>query len=123
MAIKHALVWLDHHEAKVFFLHDDSFEEKHVKAPHAHVFDKHHPADAAHFFRDTWNAVKDCTEILLVGPGNTKNELKRHVEAHDRRGAARIVAVETLDHPTDRELVAIARKQFAKIDRMLGTAP
>ena len=32
----------------------------------------------------------------------------------------RVVGVETLDHPSDRELLAYARKYFRRVDSLLG---
>jgi hypothetical protein len=47
----------------------------------------------------------------------------KHVHAHDPKLEARIVGVETVDHPTDGQLAAFARRYFQAADRMLGLAP
>jgi hypothetical protein len=40
------------------------------------------------------------------------------VHEHDRALEPRVVGVETVDHPTDRQLVAYAKKYFARSDRI-----
>ena len=56
--------------------------------------------------------------ILLAGPGTGKVEFKHYLSEHAPKIDARISAVETLDHPTDGELLALARKFFKVDDRM-----
>ncbi|MBL8675167.1 MAG: hypothetical protein JNL07_09790, partial [Rhodospirillales bacterium] len=55
---------------------------------------------------------------LVVGPGNAKTGFVAHVEAHHRDKRPLIAAVETVDHPTDGELLKIARARAEAIDRM-----
>ena len=45
-------------------------------------------------------------------------EFKHYLAEHAPKIDARISAVETLDHPTDGELLALARKFFKVDDRM-----
>jgi hypothetical protein len=42
----------------------------------------------------------------------------KYLDAHDRTLRAKVAGVETVDHPTDREMVAYARKYFKGSDRM-----
>jgi hypothetical protein len=64
-------------------------------------------------------ALRGAKEILVCGPGQAKLELIRHVHKHDHDVEASIVGVETVDHPSDGQLVAYARKYFKAADRML----
>jgi hypothetical protein len=57
--------------------------------------------------------------VLITGPANAKTELVKHIERHVPTLSARIVGVETVDHPTDGELVAHARKYF-KTDHQMA---
>ncbi len=123
-SIRHAVVWIDHHEAKVFHLDSENPEPSTLNAPKAHVLrhPKHgetsHPADAQHFFHDVARALADADEILVVGPATAKLELIKHVHKHDHMLVPRIVGVETVDHPTDGQLAAYARKYFRAADRV-----
>ena len=56
--------------------------------------------------------------VLVTGPGAAKNELVAHIEKHDPKLKKLIAAVETVDHPSDGQLVAHARKYFKVEDRM-----
>jgi len=47
-----------------------------------------------------------------------KGELVKHLGSHDPAWRQKIVGVETVDHPTDKEVVAHARKYFLKADRL-----
>jgi hypothetical protein len=44
----------------------------------------------------------------------------KYIDKHEHGFAQRIVGVETLDHPTDGQLLAYARQYFRAKDRMLG---
>ena len=65
------------------------------------------------------DAVQGVPEILVVGPGQAKLEFIKYVHDAAPDRADHIVGVETLDHPTDNQIVAHARTYFLKADRML----
>jgi stalled ribosome rescue protein Dom34 len=122
----HAAVWIDHHEAKIFHVDEKGFDPT-VVHPHYHVkrrstvtAEHAHPADAMHFFQEVASALADAEEILVVGPGTAKLELIKHVHKHDHALEPKIVGVETVDHPTDGQLVAYVKRYFHAKDRMLG---
>jgi hypothetical protein len=56
--------------------------------------------------------------ILITGPAGAKQELLTYLTEQQPGMAARVAGVEPLDHPTDGELVAFARKFFKAADRM-----
>ena len=123
---KHVAVFLDHHEAKVFHLTPDTFSEEHLHAPHAELRQKHrekgHPAELSHFLEEIVKAVSDAREVLVLGPGSAKLDLVKYIHKHHPRLVDNLVGVETVDHPTDRQIVAHARATFRKVDAMLGNA-
>jgi stalled ribosome rescue protein Dom34 len=124
MKTRHAAVWIDHDEAKIFYLNPETFDASSVQAPHSHVRrhegttrERNHPTDEEHFFRDVARALDGAEEILVVGPAQAKLEFMKHVREHDKPLAAKVLGVETVDHPTDGQLVAHARKYFRIADR------
>jgi stalled ribosome rescue protein Dom34 len=128
MTIRHAAVWIDHNEARIFNVADESFDMAQIKAPHAHVHrhpretkEHEHPTEAQDFFHSVIKAVAEAEEILIVGPSTAKLELIKHVHKHDHALEAKIIGVETVDHPTDGQIAAYARKYFHAADRMKGT--
>lgn len=124
-ATRHAAVWIDQHEAKIYRVDSESLDMSTVAAPHRHV--RRHPnvtaekdraADAQRFYHDVAHALEGAEEILIVGPATAKLELIKHVHKHDHALEPKIVGVETVDHPSDGQLVAYARRYFRAADRM-----
>ena len=130
----HMAVWIDHAEARVFHVEPESpghaqpepIDEATVLSPQ-HLFHRHpkghgeaeeHPDDANRFFHDVAQSLHTADTVLVVGPSSAKLEFLKYVQAHDRRLQDKIAGVETVDHPTDREIVAFARKYFKGSDRM-----
>ncbi len=126
MHYPHAAVWIDHHEARIFRIDDESFvasaveaSTKHVlKHPRASEEPKEHPDDMKRFFRDVTRALEGADEILILGPSTAKHQLVSYVGKHAPALEPKIVGVETIDHPSDRQLAAYARKYFEAADRI-----
>jgi len=127
MSLNHAVIWIDHKEAHVMFLSEDASEAEIIrsKSTHSHL---HHKANEigsgrsvldSKYLHSVIQAVKESKEILILGPGSAKLELIKHAHKHDAHIAEKIVGVETVDHPTDKEILAHARKFFYKIDQMI----
>jgi len=127
MSLNHAVIWIDHKEAHVMFLSQDASEAEIIKtkSTHSHL---HHKANEVgsgrvsldvKYLHSVMQAVKESKEILILGPGSAKLELIKHAHQHDQQIAANIVGVETVDHPSDKEILDYARKFFYKADQML----
>ena len=63
-------------------------------------------------------ALKGAQEILVIGPANAKLNLIKHINSHDKQLSDKVIGVETVDHPTDAQVVVYARKYFTAADRM-----
>ncbi len=123
----HAVVWIDHHEAKVFHFNATQADE-HVIHPHDPTVRIHrrasenagsgHAPEDQKFLHQVAEAISKAKAVLITGPANAKLELVKHIERHDPKLSSIIAGVEALDHPTDGELVAHARKFFRAADRM-----
>ena len=121
---RHYAVWIDHNEARIFHVAEEGAVEKTVRAPDTHH--PHHPkrpdhhkgspADAEHFYHDVVRSLEGADEVLVMGPGTAKLEFIRHAHKHDRILEPKIVGVETVDHPTDPQVVAFANRYFKKAD-------
>ncbi|WP_310446769.1 translational machinery protein [Thiobacillus sp.] len=128
MSHYHAVVWLDHNEAHIMHISPDDVETSVVKpvTPHRNLQRKRgsvsgsrQPEDQ-HFYHEVVEAMSGAKEVLIVGPGQAKLELIKHIHAHDPRVADQVVGVETVDHPSDAQVVAFARKYFVAKDRMVS---
>ena len=122
----HALVWIDHREAKVFRFNAAEVEETTVRPHdrHVHVHHKANTIGSGHaavdrdFLERVVGSVSDAGAILIVGPGAAKAELAAYASERYPQVSQRVAGVEAVDHPTDGELVALARKFFRAADRM-----
>jgi stalled ribosome rescue protein Dom34 len=122
----HAVIWIDHKEARVFHVHPHATEAATVLAPQHHLHrhpkgrgePREHPDDARRFFGEVTRALDGVDALLIVGPSSAKLEFFRYLHEHDRPLEAKVVGVESADHPTDGEIVARARSYFVASDRM-----
>jgi hypothetical protein len=131
MAHFHAVIWIDHHEARVFHF-SPADADKLVVHPHDPTRHIHHKANSIgsgnaaedeNFYHSVVEAVADAGAILITGPANAKTELVKHIHHHDPALMSHIKGIETVDHPTDGELVAHARKYFKSEDLMTPQKP
>jgi stalled ribosome rescue protein Dom34 len=122
----HALVWIDHHEARIFQFNATDVDSTTVRSahPHQHIHHKANTRGSGHaqveegFLERVTQALMRAGAILITGPANAKKELVEHIERVHPELGKRISGVETLDHPSDGELVALARRFFRADDRM-----
>jgi hypothetical protein len=126
MSLSHAVVWIDHLEAHVIQFYIDTSESQTIKtkSKHTNVHQKAGTLDSGHYSADNSylheviQAVSGAGEILIVGPGSAKLELFKHAQSHDIKISEKIVGIETVDHPSDGQLLAYAKKYFMRIDNM-----
>lgn len=116
----HAVVWIDHRVAKVFYLGLEAVDERTIHAdlatPHLHhkanTIGSGKVEDDPGFLPRIDEALEHCEAVLIVGPGSEKTLLLKHLtESHRARGG-RDLRAEPCDHPTDREIVALGRRHF-----------
>ncbi len=70
------------------------------------------------FLEQVAGAVAGSGTLLITGPAGAKKELAACLERDRPAVAARLAGVETLDHPTDGQLLAFGRRFFKADDRM-----
>ena len=58
--------------------------------------------------------LKEAEKILIMGPGEAKLGLRKHIEKSSKTMAKRIMGVETCDKMTERQLAAKVRSVFIK---------
>lgn len=116
----HAVVWIDHRVAKIFFLGLNAAETQSIEA-HLATGHLHHRANSigsgkAHedqtFFPRIDEVLNDSEAVLVVGPGNEKTSLLKYLGQNHRSIKVRRIDVKSCDHPTDREIIAMGRQHF-----------
>lgn len=126
----HAVVWIDHLEARVFHFNATDAEREviHPHKPKHHIHHKAnsigsgHAAENQAYFHAVVEAIGHAGAILITGPANAKTELVKHIHRHDPQLVDRIAGIESVDHPTDGQLVAHARHYFKAADWMAKPA-
>jgi len=127
----HAVVWIDHREARVFHFGLTDVERLvlHPDHPTKHIHHKansmgsgHAPADHE-FLHAVVESIADAGAVLITGPANAKTQLVKHIHEHDPNLMKAVAGIETVDHPSDAQLVAHARKYFKAKDQMVPQTP
>ena len=123
----HAVVWIDHKEAKIFEVGADEVQKFVIHStaePSHHIHHKSgsigagHAADDEKYFTAVAKALQPVGEVLIVGPSTEKTALAEFLKKHDKATASKVVGVESADHPSDGQVVSYARKYFKAKDRM-----
>lgn len=117
---EHAVIWLDHQEARVIRFNADDCEVEIVwPAFPAHSQDIRPggpslactPAETQ-FFRDVVSACEETIAVLLTGPSTAKVEFVKFLHRQSPQTAVRIRALETWEHVTDHKLLDEGRQLF-----------
>ena len=122
----HAVIWIDHREARVFHFSPTDVERLviHPEHPTKHIHHKANSIGSGHAAADheylhaVTESFADADTVLITGPANAKTELVKHIHQHAPQRMKLIAGVETVDHPSDASLVAYARKYFKAADLM-----
>ena len=145
MSTYHAIVWLDRSEAHVIMFDREHIQAQKIKSRSTHKAQGghtgshqgsgrgpgaqgHHSPAGGHglgdetFYHAVAESLKGVHEVLVTGPAQAKDEFKAHCERHDKDIAKVIVGVVTSDHPSDGQLVTMAKQYFLKFDKMQGQA-
>ena len=121
MPLFHAVVWIDHHNAQV--LQFDS-EQVHANQVHSHTHETRQHGSSVRteheFFGQVCDALAGINEVLVTGSHTAQADFRHYVDKHRPTVSAQISGWETVDKPTEGQLVALARKYFVKHDRMAG---
>jgi stalled ribosome rescue protein Dom34 len=122
MTTFHAVVRIDHQAAEVL-----QFDAEHVQAQKVKTH-THHTAyhgstvrTEHEFFGHVCDALAGIPEVLVTGSHQAMADFRHYVDKHRPALAPHIVGWETVDKPTQGQLVALARQYFLKYDRMSGT--
>jgi hypothetical protein len=124
---KQAGLWIDHRKAIVVLITDEGEEikkivsgmEKHVRfsggdgsadGSSEDVRDRQFGNHLNNFYDQVIAVVRDADSIQIFGPGEAKGELEKRIEQEGLK--AHILAIETMDKMTDRQISAKVRERF-----------
>ena len=116
-------LWIDHRKAIIAIIKDEGEEikkitsnmEKHVRFTSEEgrgedVRDRQFGNHLNSFYDEVIAYIRDADTIQIFGPGEAKGELEKRIVHEGLK--ARVLAVETVDKMTDREISAKVREHF-----------
>jgi stalled ribosome rescue protein Dom34 len=125
----HAVVWIDHKEARIFHFNVDKADRTEVRD---HVVRDLHSREnrTGHrieenkpFFEEVAKAIADAGSILIVGPAQEKDFFAKFLGEKHPAIRRYVEGVESADYPTDGELLDMARRTLKAADRMRPQSP
>jgi hypothetical protein len=122
----HAVAFVDHHSAEVLQFASEPMEGNKVeeRVVHEHLkFTRQHGSGVRtehEFFAQVCDALDGITEVLIVGGHTGLSDFRHYADKHRPLTAKHITGYEVVDHPTENQLVALARKHFVQYDQMVG---
>ena len=120
----HAVVWIDHKQARIIRFNVEEADKTVVKD---HIVRDIHPREKRTgqrveenkpFFEDVAKAIADSRGILIVGPAQEKDFFAKFLTEKHPAIRSHVEGVEKADHPTDGELLDFARRYVKAADRM-----
>ena len=121
MSIQHAVVWVDHQHAQVLQFDSGPVQAHKIQAHHTNTRQHGSNVRTEHeFFGEVCDSLQNFNEILVTGAHKAQADFRHYVDKHRAHLAPKIVGWETVDHPSEGQLAALARKFFVKHDRMAG---
>ena len=124
MSLTRAVIRIDHHTAQIIEFDADHTEVHKVKA-HAHYTRQHGSSVRSEheFFAEVCAALANIPQLLVTGSHQAQADFRHYVEKHRPGVVKQIAGWETVDAPSEGELVALAKKHFLKLDQLSGKAP
>jgi stalled ribosome rescue protein Dom34 len=115
MTMPHAVVWLDHHSAQVIQFDADQSESLKIKS-HNHETKQHGSSVRTEheFFAEVCDALDGIGAVLVAGSQTAQSDFRHYVEKHRPLVAPHIAGYESVDSPTEKQVVALGRKYFLK---------
>ena len=118
-------LWIDHRKAVIVLITDEGEEvkkiisgmEKHVRfagregGAGEDVSDRKFGNHLNSYYDEVIAVIRDADTIQIFGPGEAKGELEKRFEQEGL--TAKVLAVETVDKMTDRQISAKVRKHFS----------
>ncbi|MGE0098788.1 MAG: hypothetical protein AB7S86_10600 [Hydrogenophaga sp.] len=117
MTTFHAVVWIDHSQAHVLMFDREHVEAQRIKARSHHTSKHGHVGADKDFFQQVAQALQGVSEVLITGPANAKHEFREFCRHNAHAVDKAVVDVVSSDHPSDPQLVAMARQYFVRFDQ------
>ncbi|MDB5968050.1 MAG: hypothetical protein JWQ90_500 [Hydrocarboniphaga sp.] len=122
MLLSQTVVWLDHHSAQVLQFDAEDVQTRKLKEHHHHTRQHRSSVRTEHeFFGEVCDALAGLGEILVTSSHTAQADFRHYVDKHRAALAPQIVGWEIVDHPSEGQLLALAREYFLKHALMAST--
>ncbi|MGZ3298421.1 MAG: hypothetical protein ACXU8O_05365 [Asticcacaulis sp.] len=119
MTYIHAVIAIDHDRAHIIRFDADTSQDMTVKGHHHNTAQGNSGVRDIHeFYAATCDALAGVTQILVTGSKTALSDFRHYAEKHRPALAKGIAGYEATDHPSDGQLVALARDYFAKHEKL-----
>ena len=111
-------IWLDGEKAKLFEFTSEKINHTEMKDPspqhHTHSEDQMaQQKKEQSFFKTLVPHLQSASEVMITGPGMSRTHFQKFLSEHHADISKKVVACEASDHPTEPQIVALARKHFS----------
>ena len=115
----HALVHVDHHCAHIVQFGSDQVRMHKVKEQ-LHLHSAHEKNERARhaFFAKVCDDLQGIAQVLVVGGHTSLADFRNYVEKHRPHAHAQLAGYQVIDHPSQNELLALARTWFSQRELM-----
>ncbi len=122
------IVWIDSNNARIFALKTSGIEKslviksnKNHHRRHKNDMRENSDSNTDHYFQSLASRLNDADQLLLIGPGFTKNHFKNYLRRHRDHTtlATKIIGLENLEsfeHTSEDQMLSKARKFFKTYD-------
>ena len=112
MPFFHTVVWLDHHHAQLIHFDAEQSETRKLHA-HSHSTSQHgsEVRTQHEFFGEVCDALDSMESVLVTGGHTVQADFRHYVDKHRLALVPRITGWETVDHPSEAQLLALGRQR------------
>jgi stalled ribosome rescue protein Dom34 len=113
-------VWMDHHQALLItevngeFAVREKLHADHHRGDHSeHTTHNTEQRDSRKYYKALGQALTGYDEIFLFGPGKSQEELRNFLH-EDQHFKGKQIALGSVDHLTDHQVIAKVREYFSR---------
>jgi hypothetical protein len=122
MPHSHAVAWIGHLDVHVIEFDADQSVDHRVKQRVHYTRQHHSQVRGQHeFFGEVCEALIGIKAVLVVGHHEPEAAFRQYVSKHRPALALHIVGWEIVDHPTEPEVLKLARAFFVRLGEMAAT--
>lgn len=115
MPLSHAVAWIGHLDAHVIQFEAQQSVDQRVKQRVQFTRQRGDQVRGQHeFFGEVCEALVGIRSVLVVGHPEPEAAFRQYVSKHRPALALRVVGWETVDHPTEPEVLKLAREFFVR---------